>query len=264
MRYWIASIVLPCFPIRTRDVGARDAGRDRLVPLFHVDPTVGSQSTRDLREHIVRRARRPAVPATARLLGRRSRPGGRGRRGRVEGGHDTGGRHADAEQPALALGDHLERDRVASKPRKAALELAQRHPLGLADRLALRLDDRISRGKSVVAHRRDRFFLRRTRRGGPCACGFACAAGFAAAGLPVVRCRRLGLCSRAGVRESVSAASRRLRDQAARDQALADRPQVRRDPVEDEAGREADDEGHEDDRAAPSAASAASCRPSST
>src|SRR5204863_7472807 len=55
-------------------------------------------------------------------------------------------------------------------PGIAALELAQGHRLRLADGFAFGLDER-----RLVGHRRDPFFfLRRTFRGGPCACGLAC------------------------------------------------------------------------------------------
>src|SRR5262249_57489023 len=70
------------------------------------------------------------------------------------------------------------------------------------------LEERRVGGRGVAAHRLVLFCLRRTRRGGPCACGFACPAGFAVV-LPssalspsaVVAGGGSGSCSRGAVRE---------------------------------------------------------------
>src|SRR5581483_8635043 len=85
------------------------------------------------------------------------------------------GRVPDAEQAALALGDDLEPDGALVECGVALLELAQRRPFRLTDRLARRLDRQIGAG----GHLRPAFFLRRTRRGGCCARG---AAGFGESG----------------------------------------------------------------------------------
>ena len=72
-------------------------------------------------------------------------------------------RSAHAEQAALALGQHVEGDRVAVEARVEPLELAHRLPLRLADRLArgFDLEDGV-----LCAHRLPpRFFFRFTRRG---------------------------------------------------------------------------------------------------
>ena len=93
--------------------------------------------------------------------------GGSGSHGRVavgDGREHAGRRVADAEQAALALGEHLEADRGLVERRREALELAQRLPLRLADGLAGRLDRRARR----VTARAPPFF-RFTRRG----CGWA-------------------------------------------------------------------------------------------
>jgi hypothetical protein len=52
----------------------------------------------------------------------------------------TGRSKTNAEQPALALGNHLELDRRLVQARLELLELAQRRPLRLADGLAGGLD----------------------------------------------------------------------------------------------------------------------------
>ena len=76
-----------------------------------------------------------------RELARRSRAAARGRRGaRVDRCDDAGRRVADAEQAALALGEHLEPHRRLVEPGLEVLELPQRRPLRLADGLARRLD----------------------------------------------------------------------------------------------------------------------------
>src|SRR5581483_5068506 len=85
-----------------------------------------------------------------------------------------GRRRAHSEQSALALGDDLERHGLPREPGKAPFELAKRHPLRLADRLADRFDDWI-----LVRHRREPFFfLRLTLRGWPgrSAWAFGCSA----------------------------------------------------------------------------------------
>ena len=70
-------------------------------------------------------------------------------RSRREGrGDDPRRGGADAEQPAFALGHDLEPDRVAVEAGREALQLTDGRPLGLTDRLALRLDG------DLVAHRR--------------------------------------------------------------------------------------------------------------
>src|SRR6266542_3781869 len=82
---------------------------------------------------------------------------------------------------SLSLGDDLEANRGLVETGLLPLELPQRRPLGLADRLAGRLD--------LEIHQRRAFFLRFTRRGG--------ALGFAAAGAPAPSSRT----SFGGVRE---------------------------------------------------------------
>ena len=66
---------------------------------------------------------------------------------------------ADAEQPALALGEHLELDGRLVEPGRELLELPKRLPLRLADGLAGRLD------LELAAHRPPRGFFRFTRLG---------------------------------------------------------------------------------------------------
>ena len=80
---------------------------------------------------------------------------------RVEHGHNTRGRVANAQQPALALREHLEVDGRLVEPRREPFELAQRMPLRFADGFPSRLD------LERLAHRRARFFFRFTRRGEP-------------------------------------------------------------------------------------------------
>src|SRR5262249_17973262 len=76
------------------------------------------------------------------------------------------GREAHPEQPPLALGDDLKLDRGLVEPRTELLQLTERRPLGLADRLACGLD------LQLVAHRRARL-LRLTLRGCCRAAGWA-------------------------------------------------------------------------------------------
>ena len=166
------------------------------------------------------------------LLGRRARRDGRhGSVGR--GGDDPRRRVPDAEQAALALGDDLEPDRVPVDPRPLPLELAQRRPLRLADGLSRRFDEQI------LGHRRARFFFLRTTRGWPAGFG----GGFAAFAPSAPSTCFLGRRPRGSFRRRD-----RLRRQPARDQALPDRPEVRRHPVEDEAGRKVGDQRDERDR----------------
>src|SRR3954451_12384369 len=69
---------------------------------------------------------------------------------------------ADAENAALALGHDLELHRRLVEPGMPPLELTQRCPLRLADRLAGRLGRQV---RDLVHLRLVRFFLRRTWRG---------------------------------------------------------------------------------------------------
>src|SRR6185437_6802649 len=89
------------------------------------------------------------------------------RRARSARGDDTGRRVADAEQAALALGDHLEADARLVEPGHGELEVAQRLPLRLADGLARGLDrDLVDRARgAILAHRRAPPRLRRCVRG---------------------------------------------------------------------------------------------------
>src|SRR5581483_8200364 len=98
-----------------------------------------------------------------RLVGGR----GSGAGGLLNGCEHARRRRADPEQPALALVDHLEADGAAVERRRAVLELPQRVPLRLADRLARALGGQLG-------HRRlPPFFLRLTRRGGGAAAALA-------------------------------------------------------------------------------------------
>src|SRR5207302_9377952 len=102
-------------------------------------------------------------------------------------------RVADAEEPTLAFGDHLEPHRRLLEPGIALLELTQRRPLGLADGLARRLD------RQLGGHRRPAFFFRRTLRGG---CGRdAAGAGLGASGPRRAPFPPPSLSSRGGVRD---------------------------------------------------------------
>ena len=161
------------------------------------------------------------------------------------------GREADAEQAALALRDHLEADLALVEPGEAPLELAERRPLGLADRLAGPLD-------LIRAER-----TRPVRRCSVVIAGSAgrasCAAGRVAAPEPPASARGRGLRAvggRAGparpwpraCASCASAAPAAWACSRAGHEALADRPEVRRDPVEEQADREVDDERDERER----------------
>ena len=164
----------------------------------------------------------------------------RRRSGRVGRRDHARRRVADAEQAALALGDDLEANAALSSPGASALEVAQRLPLRLADRLPGRLHG------DLAAHRRAPPFFRLTRRG--CARG-----GFGVCGrgraVLLRRPRPSPACaSSASGRRAARARRRRLRHEPPGDEPLADRPQVGRHPVEDETRREARDDGDEDER----------------
>ena len=130
------------------------------------------------------------------------------------------------------------------------LELPQRLPLRLADRLAggLELDE-----AGVGAHRRPpRFFFRFTRRGaaGVDDCGDRGGLGRHPRLVGHRCCCGLGCCPLLGRRARALLLRRHLRPrhEPAGDDPLADGPEVRRRPVEDESGLEVDDERDEEER----------------
>ena len=87
----------------------------------------------------VTRARASAASSDSSTASAADRVGGNGR-------DHLRGREADTEQTALALGHDLEVHGGLVESRVLFLELPQRCPLGLADRLAGRLDRDLLRG----------------------------------------------------------------------------------------------------------------------
>ena len=145
---------------------------------------------------------------------------------------------ADAEQAALALGDDFEPNRGLVERGMPLLELAQSGPFRLADGLARRLD-------GEVAHRRrPELFLRRTWRG---AASVSRAGASDSGDSPLLLVPFVVLRGIPG-RPALDRRRGRLLHEPARDEPLPDRPEVRRHPVEDEAGGEVRDDEHEEER----------------
>ena len=206
-----------------------------VVVLAHVDAAVDAERV----EHAARRARAPPPRASLSSTRRRvERSAGSVR-------DDACRLVADAEQAALALGDDLElHRRLVERPdaaarARAAPPTSPRRPSRRSPRPSSSPSLTAAAGLLLPAHLARRLPARACRR----------------------RLRRAGSRLRAvpaAVAAVVSAASasaasrasrrRRLRHEAPRDQPLADRPEVRRHPVEDEAGREVRDHEHEDER----------------
>jgi hypothetical protein len=155
---------------------AADEGRGhRLLVLDDLDPGLHADRVENVVEHLAH------LGGLLAFLDRL----GSGSLGRVGGRNHPRRRVADAQQPALALGDHLKPNRRLVDPRLELLELAQRCPLRLTNRFARRLD--------LEAHRRAfLFFLRLTRRG---------CAGAAGAGAGSGATAGAGATSFGGVRE---------------------------------------------------------------
>src|SRR5581483_5944317 len=131
-------------------VGRRARRGERLLVFAHVHTRLDAERTGDAHHQPAHLGCRVA------LVDRRRRDGVRGQ----QGDHARRG-IADAEQAALALGDDLELHRGLVQPGMAQLELAQRRPLRLADRLAGRLDGHVGHRLRAVP------FFRRTLRGCP-------------------------------------------------------------------------------------------------
>src|SRR6478736_3045764 len=113
-------------------VHTRARDRDGFVTLLHVDVRAHSDSVHDSGDELPRFCGELRLVYRLGLLLRR-RVGGDGR-------YLFRRREADTEKPALALRHHLEAHGRLVETRLLLLELAQRRPLGLADRLAGCLD----------------------------------------------------------------------------------------------------------------------------
>ena len=214
--------------MRSADVAARDGDCDRVLALA-TSRLASMPTRRDSRDE-----RRASAAWLALVVG---------------GAASAAPRQADARARAPA---HTRRREGRARPRRrprsgrppcrardGALELAQRRPLRLADGLAGRLDRQVvlisarssscaAPGAAAGAHGR-----RRLRGRGSGACAVA------------ARPSSFG-----GVREQRRSTTRRgcPLHEPPRDEPLPDRPEVRRHPVEDEAGRKVRDDEHEDER----------------
>src|SRR6266542_2171263 len=144
---------LPVAADQHPDVAACALDVDAVCRFAHADPAVDTELGDDLLDE------RAHVGSQLALLLRRLARAVAGRIGsRCD---DPRRRIADAEQAALALGDDFEANRGLVDPGPQPLELAQRCPLRLADRLPRRFDEQL------LGHRRARFFFLRTTRGCP-------------------------------------------------------------------------------------------------
>ena len=143
---------------------------ERLLGLLDLDPATDADGSRHVLEQLTQLA---AGPLSSRA--------GRGRRDLALSGRRDHPRRrvADAEQPPLAFRENLESHRGLVERRDEELELAERPPLRLSDRLAGRLD------RAVGAHLRPCPRLRFTRRGWVGAWrGFGARPGFGATPAP--------------------------------------------------------------------------------
>ena len=241
-RYWIASIVWPRLPI-TRPSSApvsvaEMASSSSVISIRHGAPSAAQTLLEELAELRGRRARLLAAAV-----------GGLRRSPRRPCAMTRAGTRPTPRSPRSPSERTVNRTAGLVEPGEPALELAQRRPLRLADGLALALDDAVVPpfwlSGSVTGAPCGPFFLRRRTRCWPLPAGFA-----ARLGSPSAR-PRLGSGSGAafgGVRDVRFGGGGGFGHEAARHEALADRPQVGRRPVEHQPDREVDDEGDEDER----------------
>ena len=157
-RYWIASIVWPSLADQQPEVGP-GAGRPRR-----------RRRPRGRRSGSAPRSRRRSRSTSSRSArvasSLSSRAAAASRRAASTGREHARRRESHAEQPALALGEHLEADRRLGRgPGSKPLELAQRVPLRLADRVAGGLDLEGTASPGGHRLRAPPFFFRFTRRG---------------------------------------------------------------------------------------------------
>ena len=152
--YWTASMVCPCLPMKSATSGPLQltvtppsCSRAETVTSAAIPTTMRSTISPASRDASLASPAAgsvtPVVPALAMTCA---------------------GREADPQKPALAFRDDLELHALAVEAGHALLELSERSPLRLADRLTRRLDGH----GLLVAHRRvlpPR--LRFTRRGAP-------------------------------------------------------------------------------------------------
>src|SRR5919202_5051312 len=149
---------LPVPADQNAEVAAAALDVHRVVALLDVDAAVDADGRRDPLHELARLRSERRLRADRRRLRRL-----------VDGSDHARRRVADAENPPLALGDDLEPNGRLVEPRREPLELSQRGPLRLADRLAGGLD--LERLLGLGAHRRAFFFFF-TRLGAAAGVGF--------------------------------------------------------------------------------------------
>src|SRR3954453_23547546 len=142
---------LPVPPDEHAEIGTVTRQRDRLVVLVRRDVRVHADAVDDALHELARLRREVAL-----IVWHHGRSLFGDRAGGDRGDH-AGRREAHSQETTLTLGHDLEANSGLVQPGLLPLELPQRRPLGLADRLSGRLD--------LELHQRRAFFLRFTRRG---------------------------------------------------------------------------------------------------